>query len=69
MLILKANISLFSYSKYAISTILAASLVRKGDRRVDVFMQRIRFPVSYGIRSGEQLHGTSRHKGHEGLFG
>jgi len=59
----------FSYSKYAISAIFTASLVREGGRRVDVFVQCVRFPVAYGIRGGEQLYGTRRHEGHERLFG
>lgn len=58
-----------SYSKHTISAISAAGLVRESDRRMDVLVQRVRFPLPHGIRSGQQLHGASCHKGHEGLLG
>ncbi|XP_011333789.1 uncharacterized protein LOC105277249 isoform X5 [Ooceraea biroi] len=57
------------HSKHAVSAISAAGLVREGNRCVDVFVQRVRLPVPHGIRSSEQLYGTHRHEGHEGLLG
>lgn len=66
----RVNISpSFSHTEHAIPAVSAAGVVREGDRRMDVLVQRVRLSLLDGIRGGEQLHGTGRHKGHERLLG